>query len=226
MASPKTVNVNGNGDPKSEKKSREAKTKTKTKSKTKSKPRSRTNTSAEPRPSAAETSRINGSKGKGPRTEAGKARSRYNALTHGMTAKSVVLPGEDRAEFEARRLALHRQLQPQSELEGDLIDRLARDSWMSNRTKNSATARLEYRMRHEPLEQARAEQQSVTKLGQYLLKDVFRPAGVLLCEREGGAQSRAFGLEARSHAHRLRLAARSVRRAQRARINSRQLARG
>jgi hypothetical protein len=190
MAAPKTASVNGTrkGHPKSKKSPRKAKPKAKRRSRS----RSDTATATQPRPSAAETSRINGSKSRGPTSEAGKARARYNALTHGMTAESVVLPGEDRAEFDAWRLTLHMQLQPRNGLEGDLIDRLARDSWMSNRTKNSAAARLEYRMRHQPLERARAEKLQVTKFGQYLLRDSFRPAGILLSEREGGARHPAL----------------------------------
>jgi hypothetical protein len=194
MASRKTAGVNGTGADhrRPEQITRKSKTKFKSKSKRGSRaPRSKTS-STEPRLSAAESSRINGRKSRGPKSEAAKARSRYNALKHGMRAESILLPGEDPAEFEARRLALHTEIQPQNALEAELVDRLARESWMSNRTKNSAAARLEYRMRHEPLEKARAEQQSVTKLGQYLLKDVFRPAGILLSEREGGARHPAL----------------------------------
>ncbi len=196
MGAPKTVSAHGNGDHEPDKPPGRSKKKSKTKAKTKSEGRSRdpraSDPAAEPRPSAAETVRRNGSKSKGPRTEAGKARARYNALTHGMTARSDVLPGEDAAEFEARRLAFHIQIRPRNPLEAGLVDRLARDSWLSERTKNSAAARLEYRIRHLPLEQARAEEQSVAKLGQYLLKELFRPAGVLQCEREGGVRHPAL----------------------------------
>ncbi len=152
-----------------------------------------------PKLSPAERSRQNGRKSKGPRTEAGKERVRFNALTHGITAKSPLLPGEDRSEFENRRAALHSQMRPRNELESELIDRLAQSFWVSRRSQRALVAQLTYRLRHEPLAAARAEQEQAAKLGQYLLKDVFRPVGILPCEQAGGARHPAnvvFKLEA------------------------------
>ena len=37
----------------------------------------------------------NAQRSTGPRTEAGKAASSHNALKHGLTAQTVLLPGED-----------------------------------------------------------------------------------------------------------------------------------
>ena len=37
----------------------------------------------------------------GPRTEPGKHRSCQNSLKHGLTAKTVLIPGEDPAEYQA-----------------------------------------------------------------------------------------------------------------------------
>ncbi len=116
-------------------------------------------TAAEPKPklSPAERSRINGRKSKGPRTADGKARvSRSNALTHGITAKSPLLPGEDRSEFEARLAALQIQMRPRNELEAEMLDRLAQAFWVSRRSQRALVAQLTYRLRHEPLAAARA----------------------------------------------------------------------
>jgi hypothetical protein len=146
----------------------------------------------QPKLSAAESRRINGRKSKGPITEAGKARSRYNALKHGMTAESLFLPGEDPAEFEAHLAQLNAQFQPRNEFEAELLQRLARAWWFADRAQNAATARLEYRMLHQPHEEARALEQHVAKLGRYLVKDVFRPVGSLRAEREGGARHPAL----------------------------------
>ncbi len=195
MKSPKTARVNGTDDEhRRGQTARKSKTKSKSKSESKSKtkrsapaPRSGT-ASPEPRLSAAERSRQNGRKSKGPRTQAGKERVRYNALTHGITAKSPLLPGEDRSEFETRRAALHSQMRPRNELESELIDRLAQSFWVSRRSQRALVAQLTYRLRHEPLAAARGEQQQAAKLGQYLLKDVFRPVGILPCEQAGGAR--------------------------------------
>ena len=49
-----------------------------------------------------EANRRNAERSTGPRSQEGKSRSRLNALTHGMTAESAIVPGEDSAEFEAR----------------------------------------------------------------------------------------------------------------------------
>jgi len=46
-------------------------------------------------PARADASRCNGKKSAGPKTEEGKARSRFNALKHGMTSQTVLLPGDD-----------------------------------------------------------------------------------------------------------------------------------
>src|SRR5215813_9800985 len=55
-------------------------------------------------PDRAEISRQNGrkSRGGGPKTPSGRARSSKNALKHGMTACVPVLPGEDHDAFKRR----------------------------------------------------------------------------------------------------------------------------
>jgi len=45
--------------------------------------------------------RTNAQKSTGPRSAEGKAVSRFNALKHGLDAESIVLPGEDPADYEA-----------------------------------------------------------------------------------------------------------------------------
>lgn len=59
-----------------------------------------------------ERNRRNGAKSKGPKTAEGKARSRLNAVKYGLTAQTLLLPGED---AEHRRLleeALRADLEP------------------------------------------------------------------------------------------------------------------
>ena len=76
-------------------------TKSATKTETKTKRKSKTKTK---KPSAAkiEANRRNSQRSKGPTSDAGKSRSRYNALKHGMTAKTVLLPGDDPEVFAGR----------------------------------------------------------------------------------------------------------------------------
>jgi hypothetical protein len=189
MAVPETAIANGDGTHEAEKAARKPERRRKRRSRNTT--RSRSN-NAEPRLSAAEASRLNGSKSRGPTSEAGKARSRFNALKHGMAAKSVILPGEDPAELETRVVELHLQLQPRNEIEAGLVNQSACVSWVADRTKAAATARLAHRISSQPLEEARALKQRVEKLGQYLLKEVSRPAGKLLAEKEGGARHPAL----------------------------------
>ena len=62
---------------------------------TKSRPKTKRNTERKTKEERAEISRLNSRKSTGPRTVAGKDRSKYNATKHGLTARSVLLPGEE-----------------------------------------------------------------------------------------------------------------------------------
>jgi hypothetical protein len=117
--------------------------------------RSRTVSSVSgPKLSRAETSRRNGSRSQGPRTQAGKDRSRFNAVTHGMTAQSDVLPEENTGDFETARLALRESMNPHTALEAIMVDRIARNAWRAERTEVAADARVDYSVTHEALETA------------------------------------------------------------------------
>ena len=73
----------------------------------------------------AEASRRNGTRSRGPKTAAGKARSAQNALKHGLRAeKYVVLPEEDFDEFEALEAALITELAPETALQRILAGRI------------------------------------------------------------------------------------------------------
>src|SRR5689334_855369 len=71
----------------------------------------------------AEISRRNGSKSTGPKTPEGKNRSKFNALKHGLSAKTLVLPGEDGEAFQGRLDAWTNDLAPRNDLEHDLVGR-------------------------------------------------------------------------------------------------------
>ena len=61
----------------------------------------------------------------GPRTAAGKARSSQNALTHGLTARAGLLPGEDPEAFRQFRARLFTELRPEGAIEGELAKQVA-----------------------------------------------------------------------------------------------------
>jgi len=77
--------------------------------------------------------RENAARSTGPRTEEGRMAVRHNALKHGLLAQAVVLHDENEAEFERLSECLHEELQPQGELESELVDRIAISAWRLRR---------------------------------------------------------------------------------------------
>ncbi|MBZ5585573.1 MAG: hypothetical protein LAQ30_25910 [Acidobacteriia bacterium] len=80
-----------------------------------------------------EANRLNAQKSTGPRTEAGKEVSRFNALKHGVDAHSTVIPGEDPAGLEALATEYHQQFQPRSPVERYLVNTLVNCDWLRRR---------------------------------------------------------------------------------------------
>ena len=69
----------------------------------------------------------------GPRSAAGKAVSRFNALKSGIDAKSVIIPGEDPEELAALIGNYQLQFQPITPVEQFLLDRLVDADWQLRR---------------------------------------------------------------------------------------------
>jgi len=69
----------------------------------------------------------------GPKTEDGKARSAQNALTHGLTARAIVLPTEDPAAFEKHTQRFLDEYQPKTPTETELVKALAGATWHLHR---------------------------------------------------------------------------------------------
>ena len=137
----------------------------------KSTPRSKAGSS----PKRVEANRRNAQKSTGPRTAEGKEKSKFNALSHGQTARSALLPGEDPAALNALRREMLDDLQPRNSLEATLIVQIADDKWITSRSEQSAGKRLAQRLRHEPLEQAKSEKDEALKLGQNLFWNLVGP---------------------------------------------------
>lgn len=81
----------------------------------------------------AAINRANAQHSTGPKTEEGKKRSRFNALRHGLTGQTIVLPREDRDKYEALRLGLMDDLQPKGAYEEQLVQTIVDASWKLNR---------------------------------------------------------------------------------------------
>jgi hypothetical protein len=77
--------------------------------------------------------RLNAQRSTGPRSDEGKAASRFNALKHGIDARSLVIPGEDPAHLEALALEYFGQCDPVGALERYLVETLVHDDWNRRR---------------------------------------------------------------------------------------------
>ncbi len=80
-----------------------------------------------------EANRRNAQRSTGPRTPEGKAAVRLNALRHGLRARTVVLPGEDRREFERLCDALEAEWQPRTSTELFYLEQMAVSQWKLTR---------------------------------------------------------------------------------------------
>jgi hypothetical protein len=80
-------------------------------------------------PAQIQANRLNSMKSSGPRSNEGKAASRFNALKHGIDAKSLTIPGEDPAELETLALDYHRQLRPVGPLENFFVETIVKSDW-------------------------------------------------------------------------------------------------
>src|SRR5260370_31350455 len=90
-------------------------------------------TNEHPRTDRAEINRANAQNPTGPRTQAGKHRPCLNALRHGLTGQTVVLPSDDLLAYQRHCLELHDQYRPKNPMEVQLTQTLADLSWRLNR---------------------------------------------------------------------------------------------
>ena len=79
--------------------------------------------------------RANAQKSTGPKTDAGRATVRLNALRHGLAAESVVIETEDKAQFEESRAAFEAEHQPCGPTENLLLDQIVVAAWRLRRTR-------------------------------------------------------------------------------------------
>ena len=143
-------------------------------------------TAAAPSSKRIEANRRNAGRSTGPKTAEGKERVRLNALKHGLTAATVVLPGEDVAALEARVDAWKDDVRPGGPLEDYLTERAAHASWQLDRADRTIAARLAERMRREPIDRAAREVEEVDTLAWALFWDPLGPVGLYPHVQEPG----------------------------------------
>jgi hypothetical protein len=73
--------------------------------------------------------RANAQQSTGPRTDAGKALTRFNAVRHGLTGQSILLPADDAARYQNLCDSYHRELKPVGAFETTLVQAIADHDW-------------------------------------------------------------------------------------------------
>jgi uncharacterized membrane protein YccC len=84
-------------------------------------------------PAQFTANRSNAQLSTGPRTEEGKDRVRHNARTHGLTSKTLILPGESEEEYNTLEESFLKDLKPANETERALIKRVTENYWRLQR---------------------------------------------------------------------------------------------
>jgi hypothetical protein len=83
----------------------------------------------------AAINRRNAALSTGPRSEEGKRRSSLNALRHGLTGQTVVLPEDDLAAYQKHCAQFHAELKPQGLLETKAVQTIADTYWRLDRIR-------------------------------------------------------------------------------------------
>jgi hypothetical protein len=84
-------------------------------------------------PAQLAANRANALRSTGPRTQEGKSVSRFNALKHGVDAQSIVIPGEDPAEYQALAGEYDQTYEPRNPAERFHVDAMLRADWQRRR---------------------------------------------------------------------------------------------
>ncbi|HEV3122922.1 MAG TPA: hypothetical protein VGY53_13500 [Isosphaeraceae bacterium] len=118
-----------------------------------------------------DANRRNSQRSTGPKTEAGKARARLNALKDGTHARTVsrVLPHENAIELDARINKWINDLKPRNDVELELVKSAANLSWELERARRCQTARLAERVRKAQLKADERRMKEVGELARRLL---------------------------------------------------------
>ena len=94
-----------------------------------------------------EANRRNAQKSTGPITDLGKATAKFNALKHGMTASTSVLPYEDAHSYADLRDSFIATYRPANAVEASLVETIANSYWRLLRARRVETAALDMGIR-------------------------------------------------------------------------------
>src|ERR1039457_2456346 len=87
-------------------------------------------------PAQITANRANAQKSTGPRSVEGKSASRFNALKHSIDAATIVIPGEEPADYDALAAHYLHEYRPQSASESFHVDTMLRADWHKRRLQN------------------------------------------------------------------------------------------
>ena len=119
----------------------------------------------------------------GPRTSAGKNRSKYNAIKHGIFSKAVLLRNESRQEFDALLNGLRNDRQPEGFLEEWVMGKIATDCWRHQRLLLAESAEIELHVLSVKWEEQRRQEKAASEL----LRKIIDPTD--LASKEQGLMS-------------------------------------
>ena len=101
--------------------------------------------------------RLNAQHSTGPKTEEGKSVSSMNALKHGLTAQTALLPDEDPQSHSVLSGGIRRELDPVGYIESVLVDLIVGKMWRLGRIAKIEAGIFRSEYYEEPLEEAWAE---------------------------------------------------------------------
>src|SRR5688572_18996317 len=94
-----------------------------------------------------DANRRNAQRSTGPVTDLGKATAKFNALKHGMTASTAVLPYEDADSYAELREAFIDTYKPANAVEASLVETIANSYWRLLRVRRVETAAFDMSIR-------------------------------------------------------------------------------
>ena len=90
-------------------------------------------TASEPKPAISEAkltaNRANAQKSTGPRTDAAKAKTRYNAVRNALTGQTILMPTDDAIRYQSHCASYHQELKPVGAFEATLVQAIADHDW-------------------------------------------------------------------------------------------------
>ena len=113
--------------------------------------------------------RRNAQKATGPKTEEGKSKVRLNAVTHGLCARTIVLPHEDEAAYQQRLDDWIAEMNPRTNREAYLVERAVRITWQLDRADFHERARLTRKIQQMHEDRGRGQGNSAEELLKRLL---------------------------------------------------------